>query len=457
MRKASLLLWSIALGCEPLPYQSPSQTEQAPPTPSAFLHVVVGSSAVPTLSLQLGDLPNVELARHEVSPRLSLPSGEYPLSLSGSGQRLYSSSLRLLPESETLLVAHQGVDSGGLWTSLRLTPLHLGKRDSQHARLRLGHFCEGAPLLSLVSPGGDVLVDGVGSGFVSAYADLGQPLAMASSLQLRSARQSAPLWDVTLPAGLPLSSATALLAVGDPSPLGSEPFSLLAFDEESGRVTALPVRPATGAADGQIYLVHAASSVSEVTAKSGQGPLFSRIGYQQASPLGALHAGTTELALDLAAQTLWRGSLRMWPGKSWLLLLYGTQTMPKLLVLPRPERAPQTVWRVANVIEGLGSADLLDGDDAVVNRLGYGSASEPQLGTLPRRTLRLRSRDSGQASWDISLDQAAQAAAQDQVVTILLTGTVSDKSKVAALMIVESRASAAMAAPVVALPTVPSL
>ena len=53
--------------------------------------------------------------------------------------------------------------------------------------------------------------------------------------------------------------------------------------------------------------------------------------------------------------------------------------------------------------------------------------------------------------------QAAQAAAQDQVVTILLTGTMSDKSKVSALLLVESRASSAMAAPVLSLPTMPSL
>lgn len=457
MRKAFLLLGSIALGCEPLPYQSPSQTEPAPPTPSAFLHFVVGSSAAPTLSLQLGELPSVVVSRHEVSPRLTLPAGAYSLSLHGPSERLYSSSLRLLPDSETLLFSHQGIDSGGLWTSLRLTALSLGKRDGQHARLRLGHYSEGAPMLSLVSPSGDVLVDGVESGFVSAYASLIQPVAAASSLTLYSPRQTAPLWDVTLPKGLPLSSSTTLLLVGDASPLGSDPFSLLSFDEESGAVTPLSVRPAAGAFDGQIYLVHAASSVASVTAKSGQGPLFGRTAYQQATPLGALHAGTAELWIDLATQPLWRGSVRLWPGKSWLLLLHGTQAMPKLLALPRPERAPQTVWRVANVIEGLGAADLLDGDEEVVSKLGYGTASVPQLGTLARRTLRLRSRDGSQASWDITFDQAAQDAAQDQVVTIVLTGTMADQAKVAALLVVESRGSAAMAAPVVALPTVPSL
>jgi hypothetical protein len=154
---------------------------------------------------------------------------------------------------------------------------------------------------------------------------------------------------------------------------------------------------------------------------------------------------------------VWHGPVRLWPGRSWLLLFYGTAAMPKLLALPRPERAPQTVWRVANLIEGLGAADLLDGDEEVVSKLGYGTATEPQLGRLSQRTLRLRARQGGPASWDISFDQAAQAAAQDQVVTILLTGTMSDKSKVSALLLVESRASSAMAAPVLSLPTMPSL
>lgn len=457
MRKASLWLLSLVLGCEPQPYLSPSQTAQAPPAPSAFVHFLVGSSASPSLTLALRDQPPTEVARQSVSPRLLLPAGEYALSLLGAGDTLLSSALRLLPDSETLLVAHHGVDSGGHVTSQGLTALSLGKRDSQHARLRLGHYSESAPPLSLISPSGDVLVDGVSSGFVSAYASQPQPVSPGASLQLRSPGQTAPLWDVTLPSGLPLSSSTTLLAVGDPNPLGIDPFSLLSFDEQSGQVTPLPVRPAAGASDGQIYLVHASPSVGPVTAQSAQGPLFGRLAYQQASSLAVLPPGIADLSLDVASQPVWHGPVRLWPGRSWLLLFYGTAAMPKLLALPRPERAPQTVWRVANLIEGLGAADLLDGDEEVVSKLGYGTATEPQLGRLSRRMLRLRARQGGPASWDISFDQAAQAAAQDQVVTILLTGTMSDKSKVSALLLVESRASSAMAAPVLSLPTMPSL
>ena len=113
MRKASLWLLSLVLGCEPQPYLSPSQTAQAPPAPSAFVHFLVGSSASPSLTLALRDQPPTEVARQSVSPRLLLPAGEYALSLLGAGDTLLSSALRLLPDSETLLVAHHGVDSGG--------------------------------------------------------------------------------------------------------------------------------------------------------------------------------------------------------------------------------------------------------------------------------------------------------------------------------------------------------
>ena len=162
------------------------------------------------------------------------------------------------------------------------------------------------------------------------------------------------------------------------------------------------------------------------------------------------------LSLDGATAAVWQGALKLWPGRQWLLLLYGSRMTPKLLALPRPQRAPQTVWRVVNLVEGLAVADLLDGDDEVASQLAYGTATPPQLGDLKRRTLRLRDWQQSSVSWDIEFDQTAVDAAQDQVVTMVLVGSVANRNSVSALLLVESRAATTMAAPIVPLTTTPS-
>ena len=458
MRKALLLLSILGLHCEPAPYQSPNRTTEPPPPKSAFVHLFVGGSPATKVELRLSQKVRAVVPRREISPRLELAAGEYPLSLVGAGQELVTSGLVLLPGSETLLIASSLPRPDGAGSEQRLSALALGGRDPKWARLRLLHAAEGAPPLSLAGPLGELLVDGVASGAVSAYAQLEKSLAIDGKLQLRSPGDPRSLFDVTVTTGLGLGSTTTLMAVGEVGPLATpdESFGLTAFDEASGTVKALPVAPAAGAPDGRIYLFHAAADLGAITAKSSKGPLWGSLAYQQGTPLSALPAGMNTLFIDGATAAVWQGPLKLWPGREWLLLLYGSRMTPKLMALPRPGRAPQTVWRVVNLVEGLAVADLLDGDDEVASKLGYGTATPPQLGDLKRRTLRLRDWQQSSVSWDIEFDQTAVDAAQDQVVTMVLTGSVANRRSVSALLLVESRAAMTLAAPIVPLTTTPS-
>ncbi len=458
MRKASLLLSVLVLGCEPAPYQSPNLTLEPPPPKSAFVHLLVGGSPAPRVELSLSKTVRATVDKRAVSPRLELMAGEYPLSLASAGRDLFTSGLLLSPGSETLLVAYSVPSLDGMGSDQQLSALALGGRDPKWARLRLLHAADGAPPLSLIGPSREVLVDGVASGSVSAYAQLGKPVPVDGTLQLRSPGESQALLDVTVPPGLGLGSTATLVAVGDVGPLAAaeDAFGLLSFEEASGTVTNLPVRPAAGAPDGHIYVFHAARGLGAITAKTAQGALWGSIDYQHGTPLAAVPAGLSTLSLDEAMGSVWRGALRLWPGRQWLFLLYGNRKTPRVLALPRPGRAPQTVWRVVNLVEGLTMVDLLDGDDEVASKLGYGTATSPQLGPLRPRTLRLRDWQQSSLSWDIEFGEAAAQASQDQVVTLVLCGSAASPTSVKALLLVESRAASTMAVPVLSLVTAPS-
>jgi len=459
MRKALPLLCVLGIACEPMPYQSPNaKTEPSPPR-SAFVHLLVGSSPAPKVELSISNQLRSVVDKRQVSARLELTAGDYPLRLSGSGNELYASGLKLLAGSETLLLAFRAPPVDDEDSGQRLTAYPLGRRDPKLARLRFIHGSLDAPPLGLAGPSGQLLLDGVASGAVSAYAELSSALPIAGSLQLRLPGEPRALLDLSIPDGLALGSASTLVTVGEVAPLAAaeDAFGVVAFDEESGTVRDLPVRPAAGAPDGQIYLFHAAEGVDPVTAKTAHGLLWGSIGYQHGTPLSSLPAGPESLSLDLRTGSLWRGVLRLWPGQKWLLLLYGNATQPRLLALPRPVQAPQTVWRVVNLVDGLLQIDLLDGDDEVVSKLGYGAGTSPQLGELKRRALRLRDVGPSSQSWDIDFDQPAVEAARDQVVTLVLTGSASKKSSVSAQLLIESRAGSTMAIPTRTLPTTPSL
>jgi hypothetical protein len=459
MRKALPLLCVLGIACEPMPYQSPNAKTEAPPPRSAFVHLLVGSSPASQVELSISNQLRSVVAKRQVSARLELSAGDYPLRLSGAGNQLYSSGLKLLAGSETLLLAFRAPPVDDEDTGQRLSAYPLGRRDAKLARLRFIHGSLDAPPLALAGPSGEVLLDGVASGAVSAYAELASALPVAGSLQLRLPGEPRALLELSVPDGLALGTASTLVAVGEVAPLAAaeDAFGVVAFDEARGTVVDVPVRPAAGAPDGQIYLFHAAEALGPVTAKSAQGVLWSSIVYQHGTPLSSLPAGPEPLSLDVSAGPLWRGLLRLWPGHKWLLLLYGSATQPRLLALPRPVQAPQTVWRVVNLVDGLPQIDLLDGDDEVVSRLGYGAATPPQLGELKRRALRLRDVGPSSQSWDIDFDQPAVEAARDQVVTLVLTGSASKRNSVSALLLIESRAGSTMAVPTRSLPTTPSL
>ncbi len=461
MRMTRLLLMMVVLGvaCEPAPYQSPNLSSEPPPEKSAFVHFLVGSSPVPQLALSLSQKVQAVVGKREVGPRLELAAGQYPLSLDGEGLAPYTSGLLLLPGSETLLVAHvlPGLSSGRVRQGL--SAYSLGLRDPKQARLRVLHLAADAPPLALAGPTGEVLLDGIAAGAVSAYSSLGTALGSDGKLLLRAPQDQRALLEVTIPDGLPLGSTSTLVALGETDPLAeaADAFGLLAFDEASGTVRQLPIEPAPGAPEGQIYLFHASSELPGVSAKTTSGTLWGPVAYQSGTPLAALAAGLHTLSLSESGLALWNGTLRLWPGRQWLLLLHGTRKLPRLLALPRPERAPQTVWRVVNLVEGLESCYLLDGDDAMVSALSYGTATAPKLGELKRRTLRLRDGQSSGLSWDIEFDATAAGWAQDQVVTLVLSGDVASKSSVTAQLLVESRAASTMAVPALVLATTPTL
>ncbi len=461
MNKALLLLCLAGLGaaCEPLPY-SPNRSTEAPPPKMAFVHLVVASSPAQAVELHISHQVRAVVEKRGVSPRIELVAGDYPLELIGGGRTLHETGLHLLPGTETLLVAYAQPspdDSGPLQ---QLSAYPLGQRDAKTARVRLLHAAIDAPPLALLAPTLSELVDGVASVAMSAYGTLPARLEPGASLHLRSPYEKAPLIDLSVPAGLAVGSATTLLGIGEIAPLSapSDGFGVLSFDEESGALSELALSPSAQAPDGQILLFHASRDLAAVTPRSAGTALHPAIAYQRASTLAALPAGKRSLSLDEAAGPVWKGPLNLWPGRGWLLLLYGRRSAPKLVALPRPEQAPQTVWRVANLVDGLSSVDLLDGDDALVSGLSYGQASRPALvDALRPKTLRLRDRGMANRSWDIVVTSGSAAAALDQVVTVVLTGSASVPASVSAQLLIESRAGLSTAAPVLSLPTSPTL
>ena len=116
------------------------------------------------------------------------------------------------------------------------------------------------------------------------------------------------------------------------------------------------------------------------------------------------------------------------------------------------------MWRVLNLVDGLDSVDLLDGDDAMVSQFGFGAATAPTLVDCRDRG-RFGCAIAGRAnrSWDIVLTAGAATASLDQVVTLVLLGSASNPRSVSAQLVVESRAGLMTAPPVLALPTSPSL
>lgn len=451
-------LVSVVSACEPLPY-SPNRATESPLPKNAFVHLVVASSPSPAVELSISHQVRAVVGRRGVSPRLELSAGNYPLLLTGGGSTLCETGLQLLPGSETLLVANASTQTNDpKCPFLKLAAYPLGQRDPKQARVRLLHSSPDAPMLELLGPSGQELVDGIAVDTISAYGALSSAVSAGSVLQLREPLDKQPLFDVTAPL-LGLGSATTWFSVGEIGPLATDnAFAMLSLDEESGSLTELAAVPSAGAPDGDVLLYHASQDVGTVTARSSGKPLFGTVSYQHASSLAALKAGTRGLSLDDARGAVWSGSLRLWPGRSWLLLLYGPRTAPKLLSLPRPAQEPQTVWRVANLVEGLSSVDLLDGDNDLVSSLAYGAASAPAsiVAFLPR-TLRLRDRGMGNRSWDIVVTSAAATASLDQVVTLVLSGNGKTPSSVSAQLVVESRAGSMTVPPVLSLPTSPSL
>ena len=459
MNKAFLLLFlaCIACACEPLPY-SPHRATESPLPKNAFVHLVVVSSPSPSVEVSISNQVRAVVPRRGISPRMELSSGNYPLLITGGGSTLCESSLQLLPGSETLLIASAQNTDDKKCPSLVLSAYPLGQRDPKLARVRLLHSALDAPMLELVGPSGEEIVDGIAAGAVSAYGGLASPVAAGSILRLRSPLDKQPLFDVTTD-GLSLGSASTWLGVGEIGPLASQnAFGLLSFDEESGALRELSAVPSAGAPDGEVLLFHASKEVGSLVAKVAGKPLFSALSYPHASPLATLASGLRTLSLEDPSGTVWTGPLRLWPGRGWLLFLYGTRSAPRLVALPRPALAPQTVWRVLNLVDGLDSVDLLDGDDAMVSQLGFGAATAPTLvDALRPGTIRLRDRGAGNRSWDIVLTAGAATASLDQVVTLVLLGSASSPRSVSAQLVVESRAGLMTAPPVLALPTTPSL
>lgn len=461
MNKTLFLFCLVSLGaaCEPLPY-SPNRATEVPPPKTAFVHLVVASSPAQAIELHISHQVRAVVEKRGVSPRIELVAGDYPLELFGGGRTLHETGLHLLPGTETLLVAYtqSAADENGPMQGLAAYPL--GQREAKSARVRLLHASSDAPPLALVSPTLSELVDGVASGAMSAYGTLPAMLDPGASLHLRNPYDKAALLDVSFPAGLAIGSATTLLGIGEIAPLAapSDAFGVLSFDEENGALAELTLSPSALAPDGQILLFHASREAAAVTPRLAGTALGPAIGYQHASTLAALPPGKRFLSLDDMTSSVWKGPLSLWPGRGWLLLLYGRRSAPKLVALPRPARAPQTVWRVSNLVDGLSSVDLLDGDDALVSGLSYGQATSPALvDALRPKTLRLRDRGMANRSWDIVVTSGSAAATLDQVVTLVLTGSASVPASVSAQLLIESRAGVSTTPPVLALPTSPTL
>ncbi|MFO0656926.1 MAG: hypothetical protein U0787_17850 [Polyangia bacterium] len=247
MNKAFLLLFlaCIACACEPLPY-SPHRATESPLPKNAFVHLVVVSSPSPSVEVSISNQVRAVVPRRGISPRMELSSGNYPLLITGGGSTLCESSLQLLPGSETLLIASAQNTDDKKCPSLVLSAYPLGQRDPKLARVRLLHSALDAPMLELVGPSGEEIVDGIAAGAVSAYGGLASPVAAGSTLRLRSPLDKQPLFDV-MTDGLSLGSASTWLGVGEIGPLASQnAFGLLSFDEESGALRELSAAPFCG-------------------------------------------------------------------------------------------------------------------------------------------------------------------------------------------------------------------
>lgn len=445
---------ALLVGCEPMPKGGNHRATQGPTVQTELVQFLVASSRATQVTARFGDGTTVVTEKRGLSPRLSLPAGPMSLSLLEDSTSVCETGLLLVPEGHTLLVSFLRPDATAPCPQQKLTAFSLAGPKANLARVSLAHVSPEAPILALLDEAGRPLVPGVLPMARSAYytAHVGR----GATLRLGTPPEKTALFEWTLQEDWSAGQATTLLAVGGLDPLAqkADAFGLLSLDETSGTAREIPLVVFAGAPGGRVLFFHAGPELGAVEVWADSRPAFARLGPLQGSPLSGFVAGPHALSIEEGGQPVWRGGMQLWPGRDWVLVLYGAAQAPKLAALPKLERLPQTVWRVVNV--ALDSVDVLEGDTVLFAAVQYGQATAPEvIGSLRPKTLRLRDRKAAN-SWEVQIPPSVVAAAMDQAVTLVISGSLEKPTSVGACLVVESRAGATAAPPVFVLPISPT-
>lgn len=455
------------LGCYPEPSPNPNITTDGGPQAATFINFVHASTDVAALDVYIDKQKQIAALDYRKSSgnRQITPQG-HSVELRTAGAdpaspALLTANITLIPGSKTLLTAIGRAAAPEGPSRLQLVAATYGTVDGKSVKLRLLNAVPAAPTLE-VSAGVNAMTDGAEFGAASGYGAVAQ-LPAATKFGLRPAHTTTELAFVTLPAMATPGSVLTLMAFGELSPATDDAHFLGAsvLDEGSGLLIDLPLTINDMGPGGTLYLVHAAADAPAVDVVSDKGTMLATsLAYKSASPLVELIPGTYTVYVRPAgtmtnALTL---KLKVLPDLHWTLIAHGLVANPKTPLrvagLPRPLAAP-TSWRLANT---LPEAPVLSVTAAKKQlQVGYGQASAVMAEALPGPNLVLRLADKPQVGILVTIPKIVLDATQDQLVTVVAAGPISDSMKPpAVLAVLDNTADSMMPPMVIPLMTAPA-
>ena len=453
----SLLL--LTLGCYPEPQTNPNITPDDETKAPAFINFVHAATDVPMLDVYIDKQKQAAALdyRKSTGNRQITPLGHtVELRRAGSdaaSPALLTANISLLPGSRTLLTAVGRAAEVEGPARLQLVATTYGTTDVKNVKLRLLNAVPEAPALEVVA-GVNALTDRAEFAGASGFGTVAQ-LPAATKFGLRPAHTSMELAFVTLPAMATPGSVLTLLALGELSPVSDDAhfFSVSVLDEGSGQLIDLPLTINENGPQGSLCLVHAASDAPAVDVVSDKGvKLATNLAYKSASPLVDLIPGQYTVFVRRAGMmtNALTVKLKILPDLHWTLLAHGlvlsAQTPLKVTALPRPPAA-QTSWRLFNTLPEAPVLSVTAGKKQLL--VGYGQASAVLPMALPEPNLVLRLADQLQIGLIVTIPKLVADAAQDQLVTIVAAGPITDAMKPPAVLAVLDNTADTMTPPTV--------